>query len=88
MGLKGRMRLCDLGETAIEYYEQALAIAREIGDRRGEGAGWATWAWPMPTWANSQGHRLLRAGTSHCPRDRGQKNEGEVLCNLGKAFLI
>ncbi|NAS89575.1 hypothetical protein C4E24_07580, partial [ANME-1 cluster archaeon AG-394-G21] len=22
---------------AIEYYEQALAIAREIGDRRGEG---------------------------------------------------
>ena len=30
----------DLGETqkAIEYYEQALVIAREIGDRRGEGA--------------------------------------------------
>ncbi len=29
-----------LGEThkAIEYYEQALKIAREIGDRRGEGA--------------------------------------------------
>ena len=29
-----------LGETrkAIEYYEQALAIVREIGDRRGEGA--------------------------------------------------
>ena len=29
-----------LGEArrAIEYYEQALAIAREIGDRRGEGA--------------------------------------------------
>ena len=29
----------DLGQTAraIEYYEQALAIAREIGDRRGEG---------------------------------------------------
>ncbi|NIN29083.1 MAG: tetratricopeptide repeat protein, partial [Hydrogenophaga sp.] len=28
----------DLGEVgrAIEYYEQALAIAREIGDRRGE----------------------------------------------------
>ena len=30
----------DLGEPrkAIEFYEQALAIAREIGDRRGEGA--------------------------------------------------
>ena len=29
-----------LGETrrAIEYYEQALTVAREIGDRRGEGA--------------------------------------------------
>ena len=29
----------DLGETrkAIEYYEQDLAIARETGDRRGEG---------------------------------------------------
>jgi len=29
----------DLGEPrkAIEFYEQALAIAREIGDRRGEG---------------------------------------------------
>ena len=28
-----------LGETrkAIEFYEQALMIAREIGDRRGEG---------------------------------------------------
>ena len=30
----------DLGqvERAIDYYEQALAIAKEIGDRRGEGA--------------------------------------------------
>ena len=30
----------DLGqvERAIDSYEQALAIAREIGDRRGEGA--------------------------------------------------
>jgi tetratricopeptide (TPR) repeat protein len=29
----------NLGEArqAIEYYEQALEIAREIGDRRGEG---------------------------------------------------
>ena len=29
----------DLGEPrkAIEYYEQALKISREIGDRRGEG---------------------------------------------------
>jgi len=36
----------DLGEPrrAIEYYEAALAIARAIGDRRGEGLRWATWA--------------------------------------------
>ena len=26
-------------ERAIEYYQQALAISREIGDRRGEGKG-------------------------------------------------
>ena len=41
----------DLGETrrAIEFYEQALAIAREIGDRRGEGAD-----------AGQPGHCLLR----------------------------
>ncbi len=33
------MPTADLGEMrkAIEYYEQALAISREIGDRRGEG---------------------------------------------------
>ena len=39
------MAYADLGETqkAIEYYEQALAIAREIGDRRGE----ATALWNM-----------------------------------------
>ena len=43
----------DLGEVrkAIEYYNQALAIIREIGDRRGEGAAWATWAMPTPIWA-------------------------------------
>ena len=34
------MPIRHLGQVAkaIEYYEQALAIAREIGDRRGEGA--------------------------------------------------
>ena len=31
---------------AIEYYEQALTIAREIGDQRGEATAWATWALP------------------------------------------
>ena len=33
------LAFADLGEVreAIGYYEQALAISREIGDRRGEG---------------------------------------------------
>ena len=31
------MRPWGAAEQAIEYYEQALAISREIGDRRGEG---------------------------------------------------
>ena len=46
------MAYADLGELrrAIEFYEQGLVIEREIGDRRGEGNGWATWAMPTPIW--------------------------------------
>ncbi|MBL7091104.1 TIR domain-containing protein [Acidovorax sp.] len=32
---------------AIEYYEAALEIAQEIGDRRGEVLGWPAWATAM-----------------------------------------
>ena len=48
-----------LGEArrAIEYYEQALAIRREIGDRRGEGREHAD---------GDQGHRRQRQ--RHCHR--------------------
>ena len=35
-------------EKAIEYYEQALAIVRDIGDRRGEG-----------TWLNNLGFAFM-----------------------------
>ena len=66
----------DLGETrkAIEYYEQALTIAREIGDRRGEGSrpGQPGQCLRRPG-RDSQGHRVLRAGPGHLPRDRGPK---------------
>ena len=46
-----RHAYADLGETrkAIEFYEQALIINREIGDRRGEGNASATSASPTPT---------------------------------------
>ena len=61
------------GETrrAIEFYEQALAIAREIGDRRGEGV----WSGQPGERLRRPGgdaprHRVLRAGAGHRPGDR------------------
>ena len=36
---------------AIEFYEQYLAIAREIGDRGEKGQPCATWAMPTRIWA-------------------------------------
>ena len=58
-------------EEAIEHYEQALAIAREIGDRRGEGdrPGQPRQRLPRPG-PGRGGHRVLRAGPGHRPRDR------------------
>ena len=44
----------DLGETkkAIEYYEQALKIAREIGDRREKEIILAIWGTHTVIWAS------------------------------------
>ena len=69
------MAYAALGDArkAIEYYEQALAIAREIGDRRGEGncAGqpghglrrpWATPARPSST-TSRRWPSLVKSGT-------------------------
>ena len=38
----------DLGETqkAVGFHEQSLAIAREVGDRRGEGRALGAWVAP------------------------------------------
>jgi hypothetical protein len=36
---------------AIEFFEQQLAIVREIGDRRGEEMRWRTSASPTGIWA-------------------------------------
>ena len=60
----------DLGEPrkAIEYYEQALAIAREIGDRRGEGLALGNLGLAYCRLGETaQGHRVLRAGAGHRP---------------------
>ena len=34
---------------AINYYERALRLTREIGDRQGEGKALGTWGWPTRT---------------------------------------
>jgi len=79
-----------LGETrkAIEYYEQALAIAREIGDRRREG-----------NYLGNLGNAYQALGavrksiecyeqTLGVHRDIGyRRGEGDALGNLGIAYL-
>ena len=37
-------------QEAIEHYQQALEISREIGDRRHEGIIWAIWGAPTAPW--------------------------------------
>jgi len=73
--------LCRPGRRrrAIGYYEQQLVIAREIGDRHGEGTPWTTWDWPTGTWATPASHRLPRAGTGHRPPDRRPARRGNGL---------
>ena len=70
------MAYADLGEIrkAIGYLERALKISRKIGDRRGEGVrlGQPGQCLRRPG-RDAQGHRVLRAGPGHLPRDRRQK---------------
>ena len=64
------MPIADLGQVdqAIEHYQQALVIAREIGDRRGEGnrLGNLGIAYCRPG-PGGPGHRALPAGAGHRP---------------------
>ena len=64
--------------TAIDFYEQALAIAREIGDRRGEGNHLGNLGSAhADSRRHPHGHRLLRAGAGHRPRDRRPARRGK-----------
>ena len=63
---------------AIELFEQALAIAREIGDREARPSSWAVSASATTTSARSPGpSRSCRAGTGHRPGDRQPAGRGD-----------
>ncbi|MGB2727756.1 MAG: tetratricopeptide repeat protein [Halobacteriota archaeon] len=76
-------------ERAIEYYEQALAIHREIGDRRGEGADLGNFG--TAYYAQGQVERAIdyyeqALAIAKEIGDRG--GEGNWLGNLGTAYDV
>ena len=90
----------DLGETprAIEYNEQALAIARETGNQRGEGDALTNLGNAYADLGETQraisyyeqalvAHRAVRdASRSEVERKAGRLGEGSALANLGVAY--
>ena len=66
-------------ERAIDLYTQALAIARDTGDRQGEGASWATWGSAATAWASTSGpstctpRRWPSSATSATARSRAPR---------------
>ena len=79
----------DLGqvERAIEYYEQALAIAREIGDRRGEGADLGNLGTAYLTLGQVERAIEYYEQALVIAREIGdRRNEGIWLGNLGIAY--
>ena len=79
----------ELGKVhrAIEYYEQALAIAREIGDKRGEGADLGNLGQSTPLWARSDKATLyFEQRSDPSPRDRRQKGRGNCLLESGSCL--
>ena len=64
-------------EQAIEYYGQALAISREIGDRRGEGNSLGNLGIAYAALGRAeQAIEYLRASAGHQPGDRGPPRRG------------
>ncbi|MDD4651114.1 MAG: tetratricopeptide repeat protein [Methanothrix sp.] len=79
----------NLGDArhAIEYYEQALAIAREIGDRRGEGNALGNLGNAYAALGDAR--HAIEYYEQHLviAREIGdQRGEGANLCNLGLAY--
>jgi tetratricopeptide (TPR) repeat protein len=79
-----------LGETrrAIQFYEQQLAIVREIGDRRGEGNALGNLGnLPTPTWARPAAPSSSMNKQLLIDREIGdRRGEGNALGNLGLAY--
>ena len=87
-GRSGR-RLRRPGQTgrAIEHYQQALAIAREIGDRGSEGSWLAVWAAATPTWGRPGGRSSTTSRPLPSPaRPDGRRGEGSWLGALGNSY--
>ena len=79
----------DLGDArkAIEFYEQRLVIAREIGDRRGEGTALGNLGNAYAALGDaSQGHRVLRAGAGHLREIGDRRGEANALFNSSLAL--
>ncbi|MDW5552019.1 tetratricopeptide repeat protein [Methanosarcina sp.] len=79
----------DLGEyrKAIEYYEQALKISREIGDRRAEG----TWIGNMGNAYSDMGEprkaiEYYEQALKISRETRDRRGEGTWIGNLGNAY--
>ena len=73
---------------AIDLHTQALAIARDIGDRQGEGDALGNLGichcqpGRLPA-----GHRPAHPGPGHRPRHGDRQGEGTALGNLGNCHL-
>ena len=57
-------------EKAIGYHGQALVIAREIGDRRGEGTSFGQpWDRLQGSWPGGKGEEVSQRSTCHWKRN-------------------
>ena len=70
----------DLGKPrkAIEYYEQALKISREIGDRRGEGAALEIWGMHTVIWESLKKQLNIYEQALKIARETSDSREKEI----------
>ena len=71
-------------EKARDYYEQALAIRREIKDRTGEGSdAQQSWRCLRNSGPVREGERLLEQALAIRREIKNRSGEGDTLNNLG-----